>query len=45
MIINLILNMIIIMIIDRSKGYEQQNRNGEGVWLHPVSEVEVKPKK
>jgi mRNA export factor len=29
---------------DWSKGYDQQNRVGEAVWLHAVQESEVKPK-
>mmetsp|Transcript_44410 Transcript_44410/g.105894 ORF Transcript_44410/g.105894 Transcript_44410/m.105894 type:complete len:338 (-) Transcript_44410:169-1182(-) len=30
---------------DWSKGYDQQSRTGEAVWLHPVTEAEVKPKR
>mmetsp|Transcript_36952 Transcript_36952/g.59531 ORF Transcript_36952/g.59531 Transcript_36952/m.59531 type:complete len:339 (-) Transcript_36952:58-1074(-) len=30
---------------DWSKGYDAQNRANESVWLHPVQEAEVKPKK
>jgi len=30
---------------DWSKGYDQQNRTNESIWLHPIQESEVKPKK
>ena len=28
-----------------TQGYDQQNRASESIWLHPVQDAEIKPKK